>query len=349
MTDKQKDSENPADALACAVERLRRHQGVMIGEKCVIAPAESIDNSLFSTLLPYTPRLLITGARARSLGLSPQGTAISLDVSHLSADAVRALADPTLENAPSVTAFSETSDLAPLLALTKRAGLLPALIVADTVRDGWPVLTMDTLKAALANHDERVTQTARAHLPLAGAEEATITSFRSEGSDAVHLALLIGNPGDDGEPPLVRVHSSCVTGDLLGSLRCDCGGQLQLALEAIKTEGRGVLLYLNQEGRGIGITNKLRAYQLQESGIDTFDANLMLGFDEDERDFSVAAAILKALRIPRVRLLSNNPHKVDALAQCGVTVTTRLPLVAPPGEHNHAYIAAKTHKGGHIF
>jgi GTP cyclohydrolase II len=142
------------------------------------------------------------------------------------------------------------------------------------------------------------------------------------------------------------VHSSCVTGDLLGSLRCDCGGQLQAALARMKEAASGVLLYLNQEGRGIGISSKLKAYALQEQGLDTFAANQQLGFEEDERDFSLAAHILQALNIRKIRLLTNNPEKVDAFVESPITVTERLPLVMDHNAHNHAYLAAKKMRHG---
>ena len=148
--------------------------------------------------------------------------------------------------------------------------------------------------------------------------------------------------------PLVRVHSSCVTGDLLGSLRCDCGSQLQLALSQMKEAGAGILLYLHQEGRGIGITSKLRAYALQERGLDTFAANEQLGFSEDERDFSIAGELLKALGHTRIRLLTNNPDKIDAFDVSGITITERLPLITPSNTHNHAYLEAKKIKRGHL-
>lgn len=145
------------------------------------------------------------------------------------------------------------------------------------------------------------------------------------------------------------MHSSCVTGDILGSLRCDCGSQLQLALSKIKKYGYGVLLYLNQEGRGIGITNKIRSYKLQEQGLDTYEANHKLGFADDERDFSIAAAILKSLKISEINLLSNNPHKLAELKKHGIVIKKRVPIVGKSGKYNKAYITAKVEKAGHIF
>jgi GTP cyclohydrolase II len=157
--------------------------------------------------------------------------------------------------------------------------------------------------------------------------------------------LLIGEPS--GEPPLVRVHSECLTGDVLGSLKCDCGPQLAGALAAIGGAGWGILLYLRQEGRGIGLVNKLRAYALQDQGFDTVDANLRLGFADDERDFTVAARMLAALSQRRIRLLTNNPLKRESLEAAGIEVTETVPLRIEAGAHNRDYLATKRDRSGH--
>lgn len=237
-----------------------------------------------------------------------------------------------------------------LIKLAKRAGLLPALalITEGKATEGWPIFLEKELESELDESGGILFETARAKLPLEGAENSTIISFRSQDDEKIHLALIIGKQKNN-MLPLVRVHSSCVTGDLLGSLRCDCGSQLGIALEAIKKSGYGILLYLNQEGRGIGITNKLRAYQLQEQGMDTYAANHELGFEGDERDFSAAASILKYLGIGKVNLLTNNPHKVAELRKNGITISKRLPVIAPAGKHNREYINAKAQKAGHIM
>ncbi len=239
---------------------------------------------------------------------------------------------------------------ATLLTLAKRAGLLPALLVIPIGKAtaGWKVFSEKELELALKQTGGKLFETARAKLPIDGAEDSIIVSFREQNEELVHLALIIGKP-ENNQIPLVRAHSSCVTGDLLGSLRCDCGDQLKLALTAIKKSGYGVLLYLNQEGRGIGITNKLKAYKLQEQGMDTYVANHALGFESDERDFTTAASILKALRISKINLLSNNPHKVSELKKNGINVTKRIPLIAEANKHNRAYIKAKAKKAGHII
>jgi GTP cyclohydrolase II len=156
---------------------------------------------------------------------------------------------------------------------------------------------------------------------------------------------MVGEPSQD--PPLVRIHSECLTGDVLGSLKCDCGPQLEQALEAIGQSGWGILLYLRQEGRGIGLVNKLRAYALQDQGFDTVDANLRLGFADDERDFALAAAMLTKLSRPEVRLLTNNPKKVAGLEAAGIRVAEQVPLKTEPGEHNRLYLETKRDRSGH--
>jgi GTP cyclohydrolase II len=186
---------------------------------------------------------------------------------------------------------------------------------------------------------------ARAHLPVAAAEDTEIVAFRSRDDAIEHVALVIGVPA--GQPPLVRVHSECLTGDVLGSLKCDCGPQLHAALEAIRADGWGILIYLRQEGRGIGLINKLRAYALQDQGFDTVDANLRLGFAVDERDFAVAARMLALLGIDRVRLLTNNPAKVEGLGQAGIAVVARVPLAVAANPHNADYLATKRDRTRH--
>lgn len=236
------------------------------------------------------------------------------------------------------------------ITLAKRAGLLPALAVIHQVKitENWSVFSESELKKAIGLSGGEIFETARAKLPLKNAEDSLIVTFRLQGDEASHLALIIGDTTQN-KIPLIRVHSSCVTGDLLGSLRCDCGDQLKLALNLIKESGYGILLYLNQEGRGIGITNKIRAYELQDQGMDTYEANNALGFADDERDFSIAAYILKSLGISKIRLLSNNPHKVTQLRKYGIAISKREPLIAKAGRYNKAYIAAKAKKAGHVF
>jgi GTP cyclohydrolase II len=242
------------------------------------------------------------------------------------------------------------SDSPILIKLAKRAGLLPALsiIPVNKITSSWTNFSETELEKQLELTGYDIFETARAKLPIKDAEDSTIVSFREQGEEAIHLAFIIGKAKSN-KTPLVRVHSSCLTGDLLGSLRCDCGDQLKLALATIKSEGYGILLYLNQEGRGIGITNKLRAYKLQEQGMDTYSANHELGFENDERDFNTAASMLKALGISKINLLTNNPHKVSEIRKHGIMVSKRIPVIAGTNKHNRAYIEAKSKKAGHII
>ncbi|NIW24072.1 MAG: GTP cyclohydrolase II, partial [Gammaproteobacteria bacterium] len=187
----------------------------------------------------------------------------------------------------------------------------------------------------------------RARVPLVDALDCEIVLFRQRGELGQHLAIVIGAPASHEEVP-VRLHSACLTGDVLGSLRCDCGDQLKRAIARIGSLGSGVLLYLDQEGRGIGLANKLRAYALQDDGLDTLDADEHLGFRSDERDYGIAAAVLNELGIRRIRLMTNNPAKIQALEQHGIEVAGRLPLVASVNAYNQRYLKAKLDRAGHL-
>lgn len=176
----------------------------------------------------------------------------------------------------------------------------------------------------------------------------TVHGFEDDETEKEHVALSMGNVGD-GEPVLTRVHSECLTGDALFSLRCDCGAQLESALKQIAAEQRGLLLYLRQEGRGIGLINKIKAYHLQDEGADTVEANEQLGFGADERDYSMVEVMLDQLHVSRIRLLTNNPRKVKALEELGYEVSERIPLMTGKNPHNVAYLATKAGKLGHLF
>jgi GTP cyclohydrolase II len=240
--------------------------------------------------------------------------------------------------------------------LAKLAALLPAVLVlplapseaalARRRRDFAPVDTADVLsrRAAMTG----LTQVAEARVPLADAEDARLIAFRPGDGGTEHLAILIGTPAP-GKPVLVRLHSECFTGDLLASLRCDCGDQLRGAIAAIAEAGGGILLYLAQEGRGIGLVNKLRAYQLQDAGFDTVDANEQLGFDADERVYLPAAEMLRQLGFTSVRLLTNNPDKVAALERYGIDIVERVPHVFPANGHNERYLRTKATRSGHLL
>ncbi len=236
--------------------------------------------------------------------------------------------------------------------LTKAAHLLPAALLVDigdapalAAENGLTLLEAEGLDAALASPLHRVVG---ARVPLEVSTAGRVTVFRPEDGGEEHYAIEIGQP-DRNAPVLTRLHSACFTGDILGSLKCDCGPQLHAALEAMGREGAGVLLYLNQEGRGIGLANKMRAYSLQDQGFDTVEANHRLGFEDDERDFRIGADILKALGFRAVRLMTNNPKKVAMMQAQGIDVVERVPLKAGHGEHNRAYLETKAKKSGHLL
>jgi GTP cyclohydrolase II len=228
------------------------------------------------------------------------------------------------------------------LALARAAGLLPVLWLLEPAVEASATVSLEEI----AGMGSTVALIARARLPLEGLPETQIVAFRSPAGEE-HVALVIGAFG--GKPPLVRLHSECLTGDVFGSLKCDCGPQLQAALRLIGVAGGGVLLYLRQEGRGIGLANKLRAYALQDRGLDTVEANARLGFADDERDYVHAAAMLGALGIDKVRLLTNNAAKVTGLSDAGIEVVERVAHHMPANPHNADYLAVKRAKSGHLL
>ena len=235
------------------------------------------------------------------------------------------------------------------IALAKSAQLLPAVLMVP-VSDPPPGLTRLTPGPALTQMatEAALAPVAAARLPLQAAENAKLHIFRPDDGEAEHYAVEIGAPHRD-QPVLARLHSACFTGDVLGSLKCDCGPQLHAALNAMGQEGEGVLLYLNQEGRGIGLANKMRAYALQNQGFDTVEANHRLGFNDDERDFRIGAGILRRMGFGAVRLMTNNPRKVAMLEGHGIRVAERVPLITPRNRHNTGYLDVKAQKSGHLL
>jgi GTP cyclohydrolase II len=230
------------------------------------------------------------------------------------------------------------------LDLARSAGLLPALWVLDPKVADLCVSIDDILRERKQPSVEIV---ARAKLPLEDMPPTQIVAFRASDDGQEHVALVVGAFG--GKPPLVRLHSECLTGDVFGSLKCDCGPQLRQALHIIGEAGGGVLLYLRQEGRGIGLINKIRAYSLQDRGFDTVDANRRLGFADDERDYGHAAAMLRALGVGEVRLLTNNPNKVQGLEAAGIKVVERVAHQMPANPHNADYLGTKRKRSGHLL
>ncbi len=238
------------------------------------------------------------------------------------------------------------------IALAKAARLLPATISVNvddpSAFAATHNLTLLSAAAILRTGLSPMKLVVSARLPLEVSERGRLHVYRPEDGAEEHYAIEIDHP-DRGRPVLSRLHSACFTGDLLGSLKCDCGPQLRAALAQMGAEGAGVLLYLNQEGRGIGLANKMRAYALQDQGFDTVEANHRLGFEDDERDFRIGAAILRQMGFGAVRLLTNNPEKVRMMEANGVSVVERVPLKVGQTAQNEVYLATKARKSGHLL
>lgn len=322
----------------------------------IAASVETLRPDRLAAICALGPmQLAITARRAETL----KARAYDGDLARIAvpADAdlawLRAVADPVADLMTPLKGPFRTlrgGDTAPQLAaimLAKSARLLPAMLMVQAETPGLPNLpasmVIDTLAAESILHP-----VAAARLPLAAAEHSRLHIFRPEDGGIEHYAVEIGDPPRD-DTPLVRLHSACFTGDVLGSLKCDCGPQLHAALDAMGQQNSGVLLYLNQEGRGIGLANKMRAYALQNQGFDTVEANHRLGFEDDERDFRIGAEILRGLGFNRVRLMTNNPRKVDMLRTHGIDVAERVPLILPANRFNRAYLATKAEKSGHLL
>ncbi|WP_050932001.1 GTP cyclohydrolase II [Aestuariivita boseongensis] len=240
------------------------------------------------------------------------------------------------------------------ITLMKSARLLPAAIVVNVADPaafaGASGLTLIDAAQAKPLLDARsvLRDIVNARLPMEVSETGRLHVFRPDDGGEEHYAIEIGRP-DRSQPVLARLHSACFTGDLMGSLKCDCGPQLRGALAQMGAEGAGVLLYLNQEGRGIGLANKMRAYSLQDQGFDTVEANHRLGFEDDERDFRLGSDILKTMGFSSVRLLTNNPAKIDIMERNGIQVVERVPLKVGETAHNRQYLATKAAKSGHML
>lgn len=366
-----------ATARLRAVDRvigeLRRGTPIVIhgnGRAVLVSAAETAavgGLDVLRGLTPHAAELVLTRHRARDLGTgicddnaAPTET-VALSGSALDRADIRALADPAAPAPAPVADGLSARAAGPLaraaLQATKLAHLLPAALqvhldVEDPVRWARERDVLHVAADAVTGYRDTVAHSleavAEARVPLARAENTRICAFRPADGGIEHLAVIIGKPAADG-PVLTRLHSECFTGDLLGSLRCDCGDQLRGAIDIIAEAGGGVLLYLAQEGRGIGLVNKLRAYQLQDGGADTLEANRALGFEADERLYEPAAAILRALGFAEIRLLTNNPDKVEALGRWGITVREQVPHRYPTNRHNEAYISAKVERFGHMY
>ncbi|MDZ4083797.1 MAG: bifunctional 3,4-dihydroxy-2-butanone-4-phosphate synthase/GTP cyclohydrolase II [Bdellovibrionales bacterium] len=250
--------------------------------------------------------------------------------------------------------------------LCRLAGLSPAAVICEVMNDDGTMARVGDLKTFAKKHglkigtivdlikyrlenESLVEEVAHAKLPNRFGEDFEVRAFRSVLDGTEHLVMQLGDISQGDQACLVRVHSECMTGDVFGSTRCDCGPQLHKAMEMISREGRGVILYLRQEGRGIGLVNKIRAYSLQDKGLDTVEANVHLGFPPDARDYGIGAQILRSIGLKKIRLLTNNPSKRVGLKGYGIEVVGRVPLIAETHKNNAAYLDVKRDKMGHVF
>lgn len=345
--------------MAQAVDALRHGWPIAFDGGPVVLPAETAVATGATS-----GKMLISAARALTLKLAnqreaavPHAPVLIRSGEPFELSEARAVADPALDlkhpfKGPYKAEMLEWHEVAEAaLELARIAGILPAFMV-DPIDAGEavPVAASD-----LSEWSERsqLNIATRARLPVAACDTAEIVAFRSADDTREHVALIIGDQSGD-KVPLVRLHSECLTGDILGSLKCDCGPQLDAALaamadEATETGGWGALLYMRQEGRGIGLINKLRAYRLQDQGFDTVEANERLGLPDESRDFATAARMLDLLGARTIRLMTNNPKKVAALEAAGIPVNERVPHQLPDNPHNARYLATKRDKSGHLL
>jgi GTP cyclohydrolase II len=356
----------PAERLNRAKSDLRMGVPVLLSGPmgaALVAAVEALDAARLADLLRFGPPVLaITARRAETLRARAYDGDLARIVLPADADLrwLRSVADPADDlkvpmKGPLTSVRGGAADVhRAALALAKAAHLLPAALVVpvgDAVvlagRHGLSLLALDEVAPALAALPP-LAEVVAARVPLAASAAGRVHVFRPDDGGDEHYAIEIGRP-DRSQPVLARVHSACFTGDVLGSLKCDCGPQLRAALAQMGAEGAGMLLYLNQEGRGIGLANKLRAYSLQDQGFDTVEANHRLGFEDDERDFRIGADILRKLGFSAVRLLTNNPRKLAMMQACGLQVTERVPLHVGQTTENRGYLATKAAKSGHLL
>ena len=351
----------PAERLERARADLRMGLPVVLrqgDETTLIAAPEVLSQARFAAMVGHgAASLAITHWRATTL----KTPVYDQDITRLMVPAtmdllrLRAIVDPADDlRAPLKGPFRPLRDGDPTLAraaitILKSARLLPGALMVRLADSPSDLTVIDLSDPALdLAGDGTVRPVIAARLPIAASTAGRLHIFRPDDGGDEHYAVEIGQP-DRNAPVLTRLHSACFTGDVLGSLKCDCGPQLNGALMQMGQAGGGLLLYLNQEGRGIGLTNKMRAYSLQDQGFDTVQANHRLGFEDDERDFRIGAHILKSMGVRTVHLLTNNPRKVEMLIKSGITVAQRVPLQVGHNPHNADYLTTKATKSGHLL
>jgi GTP cyclohydrolase II len=326
------------------------------GERIVAVPVDGLTEATWSAFKalcrPALPRLVITKRRARMLGLDAGEPVLIALTSDDTRDVIWSLAAGLQCERRKAEGMAGAA-AAGAIGLAKQAQRFPALLAvpADAVAPAMLAQLIAVGVDDLARVNDRMLDTlefvSEARIPLPDGAAARFCVFRDAvGSSPV--AIILGEP-DFSQPVNVRVHSACLTGDVFGSRRCDCGAQLKLAMTQLSESGGGIVLYLEQEGRGLGLANKMRAYMLQDDGLDTMDANMMLGFDDDERHYGVAARMLKMIGVSRVQLLTNNPDKLEALSDGGVEVCARIALHTEINPENRRYLATKAARAGHLL
>lgn len=356
---------DPKELAARARADLRMGLPVALGldgQAALVAAAETLSPERLADLRGLGPLILaITPRRAETLKARAYSDEVARVIVPAAAevDWIQGVADPADDlmmpmKGPFVTERGGAEGIArAAIALTKAAHLLPATVLVS-VEDGAGIAATNGLTWLDLTGVEGLWDTSHlwevsaARVPLEVSKAGRVHVFRPEDGGEEHYAVEIGRP-DRSKPVLARLHSACFTGDVIGSLKCDCGPQLHAALATMGAAGEGVLLYLNQEGRGIGLANKMRAYSLQDQGFDTVEANHRLGFEDDERDFRIGAEILKRMGFSSVRLMTNNPKKVAMMEANGIAVAERVPLKVGESEHNRAYLATKAAKSGHLL
>ena len=330
----------------------------------IIAPLEVLSQTRLDQLKSISKNsfILITAKRAQTLKCPIyDGNFVRLELGLTPKIAsLKAIADPSLDlknplKGPFKIIRGKSLKLeTEALLLLKSAQLLPAAVISP-VADGecyaqsqniTCLQTGQVIQSALSS--QSISDAITAEVPTARTQNSQFHIFRPNISGEEHYAVEIGKI-DRNKPTLVRIHSACFTGDVLGSLKCDCGPQLHTATNMINDQGEGLLIYLNQEGRGIGLANKIRAYSLQDQGFDTVEANHRLGFDDDERDFQLGAAILKEMRIKNIKLITNNPAKISTMNKYGINVVERIPLNVGQNKTNRGYLETKVRKSGHLM
>lgn len=349
---------------------IRSEEGLETGDSSILAPVENLTESYLDDLKGLSNtglKLIITSNRAKSLGLQtpamsdekPQAISIALepncDLDQLTLLAFGIYQSKDIELGPASHAESES------LSLLRLLRLIPA-VVSCRMEDNLKQTALDFTK----EHDiltttaseivkltdagnSKITRISEATVPLKGSIDTSFILFRESNTLLEHLAVLVGSPEQWEDPVPIRIHSACLTGDLFNSLKCDCGEQLHKSLDYFSENNGGIFLYLNQEGRGIGLSNKLRAYQFQQLGLDTIDADCALGFQSDERDYNVGMKILNELGVNRILILTNNPDKLSWAENAGLEVVGRMPLYGEANEYNLPYVHTKIERAGHFL